>query len=205
MNAPDKSSKEEEAFLSFTGGADSAVCAIEEIATAEPSFDFESTFQVHYERIVRVILRVVGNPARAEELAVEIFWKLWRNPRAQGEQAAGWLYRAAVRLALDELRRQARRKRFELLLGVAQARNPEETHAAAEEREQVRCVLAAIEPRQAGLLLLRADDFSYTEIAVALDLNPASIGTLINRAQQAFRKEYERKYGEQSNEKRGKR
>jgi sigma-70-like protein len=40
-------------------------------------------FHVHYERIARVIARVAGDPARAEELAIEIFWKLWR-------QAAEW-------------------------------------------------------------------------------------------------------------------
>jgi RNA polymerase sigma-70 factor (ECF subfamily) len=73
--------------------------------------------------------------------------------------------------------------------------NPEETHAASEEREQVRKVLAAIDQRQASLLLLRADGLSYEELAAALELNPASIGTLISRAQQAFRKEFERKYG----------
>ena len=170
--------------------------AVAEIAAEGTGLEFEAIFHVHYERIARVIARVVRDPARAEELAVEIFWKLWRNPRIEGGKAGGWLYRAAVRTALDELRRQARRERYEWLLGFAsRSINPEETHAASEEREQVRRVLAAIDQRQAYLLLLRADGLSYEELAAALELNPASIGTLISRAQQAFRKEYERKYG----------
>lgn len=172
--------------------------AVEDIATGDTPADFENIFHVHYERIARVIARVARDPARAEELAVEIFWKLWRNPRAQGEKAGGWLYRAAVRTALDELRRQARRERYEWLLGFQHTRNPEEAHAANEEREQVRRVLGSLDPRQAGLLLLRADGLSYEELASALDLNPASIGTLHSRAQQAFRKAYERKYGKQN-------
>jgi RNA polymerase sigma-70 factor (ECF subfamily) len=35
------------------------------------------------------------------------------------------------------------------------------------------------------------------ELAAALELNPASVGTLISRAQQAFRKEFIQRYGEQ--------
>ena len=47
------------------------------------------------------------------------------------------------------------------------------------------------------MLLLRSEDLSYEELASALDLNPASVGTLLSRAQEAFRKEYIEKYGEQ--------
>lgn len=171
--------------------------AVEGIATGETPFDFNTVFYVHYERIARVIARVVRDPARAEELAVEIFWKLWRNPRAQGEKSGGWLYRAAIRIALDELRKEARRARYEWLLGSGPPPgNPEEAQAASEERDQVRRVLASIGRRDAALLLLRANDCTYEETAAALELNPASVGTLLSRAQQAFRKEYERKYGQ---------
>ncbi len=57
-------------------------------------------------------------------------------------------------------------------------------------------MLAGLDPRQAELLLLRSSGLSYNEVAAALELNPASVGTLIARAQQAFRKEYIRQYGE---------
>jgi RNA polymerase sigma-70 factor (ECF subfamily) len=46
-------------------------------------------------------------------------------------------------------------------------------------------------------LLLRSNGLSYEEVANALELNPASVGTLLSRAQQAFRKEYIKRYGEQ--------
>ena len=159
-------------------------------------FDFEDTFSAHYERIARVIRRVVNDPARAEELAAEVFLKLWRNPRAQGDQAGAWLYRTAVREGLDELRRRTRRSRYESLFGLGRrTATPEEVQSAAEERERVRLVLAAIPPRQAELLLLRSDGLSYSEAAAALEINPASFGTLLSRAQEAFRKEYLKRYG----------
>jgi len=169
-----------------------------EAAVPDQPFDFEIFFHVHYERIARAIVRVVRDPARAEEIAVEAFWKFWRNPKtARGSQAGGWLYRTAARMALDELRKESRRIRHESQPVNRQPdRTPEEAHAATEERERVRLVLASLDMRQAELLLLRSNDLSYAEVAAALDLNPSSVGTLISRAQQAFRKEYVKQYGE---------
>jgi RNA polymerase sigma-70 factor (ECF subfamily) len=73
--------------------------------------------------------------------------------------------------------------------------NPEQVHTAAEEQKQVRTVLARLDTRRAELLLLRSSGLTYDEVAAALALNPASVGTLLARAQQAFRKEYTRLYG----------
>ena len=163
----------------------------------DEQFDLESIFLAQYERVARVIARVVRDHARAEELAVEVFLKLWRNQKAQGNQAEGWLYRVAVRTALDELRRQTRRARYEsLFVFVRRPPTPEEIHTAAQEQERVRLVLSVIARRHAEILLLRSQDLSYSEVAVALNLNPASVGTLLSRAQQAFRKEYIQRYGE---------
>lgn len=162
------------------------------------SFDFETVFLANYDRISRAIVRVIGDPSRAEELAVEAFWRLWKHPNAQGDSAGGWLYRTAVRLALDELRRRARRARYEQVLTFVRApRTPHELFSAAEEQGRVRAVLAAMNPRQAELLVLRSDGVTYDELAGALSLNPASVGTLVSRAKQAFRKEYVKRYGEQ--------
>jgi RNA polymerase sigma-70 factor (ECF subfamily) len=165
----------------------------------DKSDDFETLFHVHYERIARVIVRVVRDPARAEEIAVEVFWKLWRNPKAcSGGQAGGWLYRTAVRMALDELRKQARRIRHEGQSATWRPppQTPADVHAVSEERDRIRLVLASLDAKQAGLLLLRSNDLSYGEVVAALDLNPTSVGTLLSRAQAAFRKEYVKHYGE---------
>ena len=165
---------------------------------AQPSpFDYEECFEANYVRIARAVARVVGDYARAEEIAVEAFWKLWRTPQAHGENAPGWLYRTALRLGLNDLRDRERRSRYEKEAGrPPETPTPEELRAAEQEREQVRRVLAALEPRDAELLLLRHQGFRYDELAAAVEVKPASIGTLLARAQQAFRKEYLRIYGE---------
>src|SRR5450755_3129296 len=95
--------------------------AVAAFPAEESPFDFDATFRAQYPRIARVIARVVRDRARAEELAVEAFLKLWRNPQVHDSDSnvEAWLYRTAVRLGLDELRRQTRRARFEQWLRFA--------------------------------------------------------------------------------------
>ncbi len=175
--------------------------AILEAATsADMALDIESLFRARFDRVARVIARVVRDPARAEELAVEAFVRLWRTPRAHTPQAEAWLYRTAVRLGLDELRRQTRRDRYESLLAVIRRiPTPEQLHAAAEEQERVRGVLARL------FLRGRRNCFKCFEVTTSVtvnsaaspDIHPASLGTLLARAQKSFRKEYVRRHGQQ--------
>jgi RNA polymerase sigma-70 factor (ECF subfamily) len=158
--------------------------------------EIDEAFREHYGRLARLIARVVGDRARAEELAVDAFLKWWRRTGARGAGAGKWLYRVAVRLAIDELRRDARRARYVRIAPVANPpATPEDVQAAEEEQRRVRAVLATLSRRDAALLLLRSEGLAYQELAAALGLNPASVGTFIGRAQRAFRTEYVRRYG----------
>jgi RNA polymerase sigma-70 factor, ECF subfamily len=174
--------------------------AIAEIKTREVPFDLDAAFCAHYTKVFRIIARVVHDPARAEELAVEMFLKLWKRQPQQGANLEAWLYRVAVRTGLDELRRKARRIRYESLLESVPVKaapaTSEEIHRSNEEAEKVRTVLAYMDRKQAELLLLRSQEFSYKEAAVILKLTASSVGTLIARAQEAFRKEYVKRYGQ---------
>jgi RNA polymerase sigma-70 factor (ECF subfamily) len=170
-------------------------------ASREAAPGFETLFYAHHDRITRLIARVIRDPGRAEEIALEVFWKFWRTPKAHGPAASAWLHRAAVRMSLNELRRRIRSTRRENLAPTAPGpANPEEQLAALREQQQVRAVLAHLSPRDAEMLLLRSAGLSYEELAAALELKAASVGTLLSRAQQAFRKAYVKRYGEQNNE-----
>ena len=161
-------------------------------------FDLPDIFRKDYKRITHVISRIIGDPARAEELAVDVFCKLWRTAKAHGPKAGGWLYRTAIRISLDELRRRQRREKYESLFSFLRSPStPEETHLETERQQHVRAVLSSLKRRDAELLLLRSDGLSYQEIADTLELNLASVGTLLSRAEEKFRRRYTRRYGEQ--------
>jgi RNA polymerase sigma factor (sigma-70 family) len=165
--------------------------------------EFEAVFLEHYSRIVGVLLRLLGDRTRAEELANDVFWKLYRT-RAVGEvdgRVGGWLYRTATNLGIDALRARARRRKYEDAAARTQegaaAASPLDDMVRVEQRRRVREVLAAIKPTQAQILILRASGFSYKELADVLELKPGGIGTMLSRAQAEFRKVYVELHGKE--------
>jgi RNA polymerase sigma-70 factor (ECF subfamily) len=76
------------------------------------------------------------------------------------------------------------------------ASSPHQALEENEERERVRRVLGALKVEQVALILLRAEGLTYAELAAALRLKPSSVGTLLARAEKAFRKEYVNRYGQ---------
>lgn len=133
---------------------------------------------------------------RAEEVAAEAFWRLHRKPPPKNVNLEGWLYRTGLRLTLDQVRKEQRRLRYEALTAFfGLAPGPDAALERNEGRARVRRALAALQPEQASLILLRSEGFTYAELAAALRLHPASVGTLLARAEEAFRKEYVNRYG----------
>jgi RNA polymerase sigma-70 factor (ECF subfamily) len=164
--------------------------------------EFDALFVKHYPQIVGILRRIVGDPGRAEELASEVFLKLYLRPLSQDSDTnvAGWLYRTATNLGIDALRATARRNSFEQAAARDSnnnkiAENGFELIARSEQAQRVRTVLAEIRPAQAQLLLLRASGYSYKELAASLDLEPGSVGTLMVRAEAAFEQRYLELFG----------
>jgi RNA polymerase sigma-70 factor (ECF subfamily) len=167
-----------------------------------PDSEFKRVFLEHYTRIVGVLLRLLGDPMRAEEVANDAFWRLYQqSPITEGaDKVAGWLYRTATNLGIDVLRASARRVRYEQtssdeLQNAAVSVGPLDALLVEEKRARVRAVLASIRPAQAQLLILRASGLSYKEVAEALDMKPSGIGTMLNRAEAEFRERYVQMHG----------
>lgn len=168
---------------------------------------FEALFLRHYDRVYNILYRLLGDRADAEDAAQGVFLKLYRSPRRirlRGGEAnvAGWLYRVAVNTGYNALRsRKRRRKWMERLrgMGFIEASSPDPVEAAdrSELQFRVRQVLSELKSRDAKILLLRHSGLSYKEMAVALDLSPGSVGSLLTRAERAFAKEYRSAYPEE--------
>jgi RNA polymerase sigma factor (sigma-70 family) len=107
-----------------------------------------------------------------------------------------WLITVALNLFRNVRSTDARRKR---LLTIARAESvladPPPTAAqgddAAEGYGRVRAAMNRLPEREQRMLLLRAEGYSYRDIAATLDLNETSVGTLLARAKRAFRVAYE--------------
>lgn len=157
--------------------------------------DFRGIFQQHYARIVDTLVRLLGDRAHADDVANDVFWRLYHQPALQGDgNVGGWLYRTATNLGIDALRMSGRRRRHEQAAGRIARDNtpggPLDDLLREERSRRVRQVLALLKPAQAQLLILRSVGLSYKEIADALEVKAASVGTMLNRAEEHFRDRY---------------
>jgi RNA polymerase sigma-70 factor (ECF subfamily) len=167
------------------------------------SRSFEELFLSTYPRLVYLLRRMLGDSGRAEEIANEAFLKLHTTvlPPTTRSNIPGWLYRTAMNLGIDDLRARNRHTQVarEASHAVSVSQQPEnglQLLLRAETQQRVRLALSQIKPEWAQILLLRANGYSYKEIASHLDVAPASVGTLLIRAEAGFEKCYLQLFGE---------
>ena len=65
-----------------------------------------------------------------------------------------------------------------------------------ERRARVQEVLRDMKPRDAQLLLLRAEGLAYRELAETVGVQASSVGTLLARAEAEFERKFRARYGE---------
>ncbi len=161
------------------------------------SFDdaFRVTFDEHFASLFRYLDRLSGDPDLAADVAQEAFIRLYRRGVLPANTGS-WL--AVVARNLFRNARAKSRRRRRLLAGEwvrHTVGDPGESPAlimeAARKQKSVRMALDRLTQREREMLLLRYEGFSYREIAETLELNEASVGTLLVRAKQAFRRALE--------------
>lgn len=165
---------------------------------------FEACFLRHYERVYTVAYRLVGDQADAEDITQQAFLKLYHafdqfDAQSGQTNIPGWLYRVAVNQGYDSLRRRKRRNNWrERLVHLWPLNQAAPDPARAVERQEtqarVRKILAGMKPRDAKLLLLRHAGLSYKELAVALEIAPGSVGSLLTQAKRTFANKYRRAF-----------
>jgi RNA polymerase sigma-70 factor, ECF subfamily len=163
---------------------------------------FDELFLQHYSRVVRVLYRLLGDRPRAEELANDVFWKLYRQTwlRTSDGKVGGWLHRTAINLGIDHLRSVGRRQEHEqqaayLAVDHNTVADPLVQVLQVERARRVRSVLAKLKPAHAQILVLRASGLTYKELADSLGFKLGTIGTMLVRAEAAFQKQFRRMYG----------
>ncbi|HEY1409113.1 MAG TPA: sigma-70 family RNA polymerase sigma factor [Promineifilum sp.] len=162
------------------------------------SASFDELFLRHYNGIYGLLFRLIGNREEAEDVAQEVFMKLhsvvdhgrWKQ---DNDNVFGWLYRVAMNMGNNHIRARNRLWQRNTFL-VPESEPGAEVDRQVElleERTLVRETLGRLPERQALLLLLRQMDYSYAECAAICDIAPGSVGTLLARAAEAFRQEFQ--------------
>ncbi len=159
----------------------------------------QAAFRVLYERHARAMVaychRYVRDPARAEELAQDVFVKLHRSAHRYAPSARfkSFLYRVATNHCLNELRRGEYAARPAGPAGEdgapdldalpSQVASPQQALEGARLEGAVARLLDGLpEKQRAAFVLCRFEGLSYEEIAGALDTTVPAVKSLVHRA-----------------------
>ena len=156
--------------------------------------NIDDLFRTYHDPLVRYLTRRLGDRDWAEEVAQETFVRALRQENLQNERA--WLFAVATNLVRDEARKDSRRRRhLELLTAEAKAQAivepPLTDLERAQERALARRAIDALSERDREALLMREEGLDYNEIASALELSVASVGTTLSRARRRLVEVYE--------------
>lgn len=152
-------------------------------AQAGDTWAFGELVRQHYSPVVNVAYRICGEMRLAEDMAQETFLRAWTNLnsfRPTGSMK-NWLYRIAVNVTLDALRRKSDTPMDDEVVQMIQDPLPDpETSLMQKERaENLQEMLRALPLATRNVLVLREyGELSYHEIAAVLDI---PIGTVMSR------------------------
>lgn len=164
------------------------------------SCSFEILLTKYRRPVVNYLHRMVQNQAIAEELAQEVFLRVYRA-RTSYEPTAKfttWLFRITTHLALNSLRDRKGEKRQQSLDATADDQAPLEVADVRRNREQqlvederlvsVRDAIAGLpEKQRAAVLMHKYQELDYFQIAGVLGCSVSAVKSLLFRAYETLR------------------
>jgi RNA polymerase sigma-70 factor, ECF subfamily len=162
---------------------------------------FEELVLRYQHRLLTILEHLVGNREQAEDLAQEVFLRVFRARDRYEPEAkfSTWLFTIANNVASNSRRSYARRKEvgvperhngndssplaLDQLAKAASGFMPTRALDKAEQAEMVREAVKSLSGRQRmALLLSKFEGMSYQDIAQTMDLSVQAIKSLLSRA-----------------------
>lgn len=145
----------------------------------------------HLSRIVALGWRMLGSRAEAEDVAQEVFLRVWQNAASWQEGRARfstWLHRVAVNLCLDRLRRRRE-------VGLEQAGDPPGDHPHPGRELQRRAVADRVqaalgqlpERQRAAIVLCHFQELGNAEAAAVMEIGVDALESLLARGRRKLR------------------
>lgn len=166
---------------------------------------FEELMLRYQNRLVALLAHLVGRRDMAEDLAQDVFLRVYRARKryVPGAKFSTWLFTIAHNVASNALRSLSRRKEVNLAprRGAEFDGDPLDAAAVAssglmptrqvdksELREIVKLAVGTLNDRQREAVLLnKFEHLSYDEIAEVMQLTPSAVKSLLSRARANLR------------------
>jgi RNA polymerase sigma-70 factor, ECF subfamily len=151
---------------------------------------FTRVAKAHYDLVYRIAWRMLGGPGEAEDVAQDVFLRLWHSA-GQVRQAGSlraWLARVATNLAIDRLRR----RRPEVVAELPEIADPDPGPDRRVERraagEIVSAAVAGLPERQrVAVVLTYYEELANAEVAEALGISVEAVESLLARARRKLK------------------
>jgi RNA polymerase sigma-70 factor (ECF subfamily) len=163
--------------------------------------DLETFFRDHYQLVYRTAYSVTGRQEDAEDIVQTVFLKLLHreDPLNLGTNPNGYLYRAALNLALDTIRKRKRHvlifdnKFFESTSRASDNDGDEDLDS------RLWKAISELHPASAQILILRyVHNYSLTDIAKTLDSTRGTVAVSLFRSRSRLKKLIREWNGEKS-------
>lgn len=167
---------------------------------------FNELVRLHQASVFRQLLRVIGDPAEAEDLAQEVFVTVFKaiDTFRGDSRLATWIHRIAQNHARNRLKYHGRHKRrgdapleetTEEAVAVPEtgSRLPRPDHQveAHQAELQIRLAITQLEPEQRTLIVLRdLENMTYEEIQEQTGLPSGTVKSRLHRARVALQERF---------------
>ena len=161
---------------------------------------FEELVLRYQARLITVLTHLVGHRDLAEDLAQDVFLRVYRARKryVPGAKFSTWLFTIANNVARNAIRSRSRRQEvliapqasgamganpLEQLALAASGQTPTRQLDKSEMAEIVQLAMTSLNDRQRmAVLLSKFEEMSYADIADVMDLTPQAIKSLLSRA-----------------------
>jgi len=165
---------------------------------------FAELVELYHKRLVTVMHHLVSNAEEAEDLAQEVFLRVYRGRKKYHPRAkfSTWLFTIANNLALNALRNRQRKPVIPLNVRDSGPLGPRPTEQLAQDhgaqpmqrmqQEElagiVQQALEGLNERQRmAVVLNKFEDMNYAEIAEVMGLTTKAVKSLLSRARENLR------------------
>jgi len=161
---------------------------------------FSELVRRHQRKIYGLVFRMTGNHSDADDLAQEVFLTAYRSLSGFKGQSAfyTWIYRIAVNLSLNFLKKRSKEKQIEKLSDRAMAglepsqavESPESGFGADEIQSRLKQAIELLPPvYKATFLLVVREELSHAEAARVMGCSENTISWRMHKARRILQKE----------------
>lgn len=155
---------------------------------------FEELVRRHQKNVLNLVFRYLGDASFAEDVAQEVFLKVYRARAGYEPKAkfSTWLYRVTVNHCLNEIRsRKSQPARMELVDDLLEESSVLEAGERLRKAEIQQAVKAAIdslpEHQRMAVILARYEELSYEEIAATMGISLEAVKSVLHRAKDGLK------------------